>query len=66
MDDGTRDLWAISNGHFKIIADVDGSQEMYDLSADPYESANLLDGNLSAEQSEAKNSLENELANIRN
>jgi arylsulfatase B len=66
MDDGTQDLWAISNGLYKIIADANGSQKMYNLATDPYEAVNLLDGNLTSEASEAKASLENELANIRN
>ena len=66
MNDGTQDLWAISDGQFKIIANPGGTVEMYDLSVDPYEGSNLLDGILNAEQTEAKAALESELANIRN
>jgi len=60
------DKWAISNGHYKLIVSVDGDEEMFDLTIDPYESNNLLNGVLNNNQIEAKSALENELLQIRN
>ncbi len=58
--------WAISNGEYKLIINIDGDEEMYKLSADPYENENLLDSNLDQEAANAKILLENELLLIRN
>jgi len=66
MNDGTNDLWAISSFRYKIIANSSGSQEMYDLLEDPYESNNLLLSTLSNEQQAAKTEMEMELDAIRN
>lgn len=66
MTNGNRDLWAISNGKFKLIVNANGSEEMYDLENDPYEADDLLLGNLNANQQNGKAALEAELMVIRN
>lgn len=60
------DGWCIRSRDFKLIEFTGGGQEMYNLSNDPYESDNLLDGVLSSEQSSAKTSLEAAASLIRN
>ena len=42
-----------------------GAEEFYDLHADPYESNNLLGGELSAEQLSAYETLQAEIARLR-
>lgn len=64
-DDGMNDLWTISNGNYKIIEYGNRDQEMYDLSLDPYEQNNLLNGTLSTTELNIKTELETELLNIR-
>ncbi|MEM9545037.1 MAG: sulfatase-like hydrolase/transferase [Bacteroidota bacterium] len=66
MTNTTDELWAISNGSYKLIVNANGDEEMYHLSSDPYEVENLLDASLSSEQQNAKTELEAELVNIRN
>ncbi len=66
MNNGTDDLWAISNGMFKLIVNANGNQELYDLTVDPYESNNLLNGTLTTNAENVKAELEIELAAIRN
>ncbi|TNE47263.1 MAG: sulfatase [Bacteroidetes bacterium] len=66
MNDGTDDLWAISNGAYKLIINANGQKELYDLSDDPYEKNNLLTGTLTTEANNAKVELEAELVKIRN
>lgn len=66
MNDGTNDLWTISNGTYKLIVNANGQKEMYHLKTDPYENTNLLDGTLTNNQTSAKTALEEELAIIRN
>lgn len=65
-DNETTDLWAISNGEFKLIISANGNEEMYNLINDPYENDDLLDGTLNANEENAKIALEAELLNIRN
>jgi arylsulfatase B len=66
MNDGEDDLWAISNGSYKLIVDANGSEEMYDLVNDPYEQNELLATGLTPDAESAKMALEEELLNIRN
>jgi arylsulfatase A-like enzyme len=66
MNDGTKDLWTISNGEFKLIVNANGTEEMYDLINDPYENNNLLDATLTTDEATGKLTLETELAIIRN
>ena len=66
MNNDTDDLWAISNGTYKLIEDAEGGQELFHLADDPYEEFNLLDNDLSAEADNAKSLLEEELDKIRN
>jgi arylsulfatase B len=66
IDDGTDDLWTVSNGEFKLIVNANGNEEMYNLFNDPYESNDLLNGTLTTEEVNAKVELETELTNIRN
>lgn len=63
---GTEDEWAISNGVYKLIVSSVGIAEMYNLVNDPYENSNLLNGNLSTIEQNAKLALETELTNIQN
>ncbi len=63
--DGTDDLWAISNGKYKLILSSTGAKQMFNLSTDAYETVNLLNGTLTTEQNTAKTALETELNNIR-
>jgi arylsulfatase A-like enzyme len=66
MNDGTDDLWTISNGEFKLIVNANGNKEMYNLLSDPYENNNLLNITLMSEEENAKIELETELLIIRN
>ena len=65
MNDGTRDIWTISNGRFKLIVNADGTEELYNMNNDPYEDNNLLDGTLMTGAENNKMELEAELAVIR-
>jgi len=64
-DDGINDIWVLSDGQYKLFTDSNGNQEMYNLETDPYETNNLLNGVLDSTQQEIKETLENELAQIR-
>lgn len=64
-NDGTIDQWAIANKEYKLIVDANGTEELYQLSTDPYEQTNLLNSPLSSSASSAKAALEAELAVIR-
>lgn len=66
MNNGTDDLWAISNGEFKLIVNSDGSEMFYNLISDPYEDNNLLNATLKTNEENAKIELEAELLIIRN
>jgi arylsulfatase B len=66
INNGTTDVWAISNGEYKLIVDADENEEMYHLATDPYESSDLTNGSLSTIEQNAKLTLEAELTNIRN
>ncbi len=66
MNNGTDDLWAISNGAYKLIVNATGNKEMYNLANDPYEQNDLLNEELSTEAESIKVELEEELLNIRN
>ena len=41
-DDGTNNLWTISNGGYKLLKNVNGNDEFYNLNNDPYEQNNLI------------------------
>jgi arylsulfatase A-like enzyme len=66
ISETTSDIWTIRNDQYKLIVMPNGTDEMYDLVADPYENVNLLTSTLSTEATTAKQSLEAELAVIRN
>ena len=66
MNNGTDDIWAISNGDYKLIVNANGEEELYYLDIDPYESDNLLEETLSDPAAAAKLQLESELLEIRN
>ncbi len=66
MNDGTVDLWTISNGEFKLIVNANGAKELYHLTNDPYETNNLLNATLQANEAAAQAALEAELLIIRN
>jgi len=65
IKDDVNDMWAISNGKYKLIVNASGAKQLYHLTNDPYESVNLLSGNLTSEQSSAMTALESELLVIR-
>lgn len=65
INDGTNDMWAISNGTYKLIENATGTKQLYFLTSDPYELTNLLNGTLTSAQTSAKNALETELNTIR-
>ncbi|MGB1037935.1 MAG: sulfatase-like hydrolase/transferase [Bacteroidia bacterium] len=64
-DNGSTDVWTISNGSHKLIEYADADSELYNLTSDPYEQNNLLEGTLTSEDSAAKLVLEEEVARIR-
>lgn len=66
MNDGTTDAWSISNGAYKLIINIDGAEQLYNLTNDPYEGVDLLLGTLTASAQDAKIVLEAELDVIRN
>lgn len=59
------DLWAISNGEYKLIVNLNGTKEMFNLTKDRYEKINLFNNTLSNADSIANLDLETELSNIR-
>lgn len=65
MDNGTDNLWTISNGSYKLIQFESGEEELYHLIDDPYESNDLLLGQPDDEALDNKAVLEAELENIR-
>ena len=65
IKDDNNDMWAISNGKYKLIVNATGDKQLFYLTTDPYESSNLLDGNLTPEQSSAMVALETQLLLIR-
>jgi hypothetical protein len=65
MNSDRLDSWTIRNQKYKIIANLSGTQEMYNLQTDTYENINLLSSSLSNEENTAKNELETEINEIR-
>lgn len=64
LKDGVDESWTISNGTYKLLIKNTGT-EMYNLSSDPYENTDLLKGDLSLTEQNAKIELESELSKIR-
>lgn len=64
-DNGTTDNWTISNGKYKLIENANSNKEFYDLTNDPYEQNDLLNGTLTIIEMNAKTVLETELLNLR-
>lgn len=65
MSSPNHDRWAISDGQYKLIIELGGTDEFYDLLADPYENSNLMNEGLSTNQASRKADLEAELISIR-
>jgi arylsulfatase A-like enzyme len=65
IKDDNNDMWAISNGKYKLIVNATGDKQLFYLTTDPYESINLLDSNLTPEQTSAMLALETQLLLIR-
>lgn len=65
MDDDNIDAWTLRNNRYKLILNANGNEEMYDLTNDPYEQNNLLNGTLTSNETTAKLDLEAELLKIR-
>ncbi len=65
MSSPNHDRWAISDGQYKLIIESGGTDEFYDLLADPYENSNLMNEGLSTNQASRKADLEAELLSIR-
>ncbi|MGK0389723.1 MAG: arylsulfatase A-like enzyme [Maribacter sp.] len=57
--------WTIRNSTYKLNNWYDGTQALFNLIDDPYESDDLLEGTLSTIEQSAKNELESEAASIR-
>ncbi|MEL6673334.1 MAG: sulfatase-like hydrolase/transferase [Bacteroidota bacterium] len=55
---------AVRNAQYKLILRDDGSQEMYDLWADSFETADLLLGSLTSDQSQVRDELAREADSI--
>lgn len=66
MDDGNTDAWTISNGNYKLMVESDGTERLFDLRDDPYETTPLVLSQLTQEAEIAKLELETELNIIRN
>ncbi len=64
LKDGVEESWTISNGTYKLLI-KNTATEMYNLTADPYENMDLLKGDLSVTEQNAKIELESELSKIR-
>jgi arylsulfatase B len=64
LKDGVEESWTISNGTYKLLI-KNSAPEMYNLTADPYENMDLLKGDLSVTEQNAKIELESELSKIR-
>jgi len=58
------DVYTIRNMQYKIIYDVAGNKEFFDLIADPFEANNLLLGVLGEEQKSSKLDLEQQMRTI--
>lgn len=65
IKDDNNDMWAISNGKYKLIVNATGDKQLFYLTTDPYESINLLNGNLTPDQTSAMLALEAQLILIR-
>ncbi len=65
IKDDNNDMWAISNGKYKLIVTATGDKQLFYLTTDPYESINLLNGNLTPDQTSAMLALEAQLILIR-
>ncbi len=65
IKDDNNDMWAISNGKYKLIVNATGDKQLFYLTTDPYESINLLNGNLTPDQTSAMLALETQLLVIR-
>ena len=65
IKDDNNDMWAISNGKYKLIVTATGDKQLFYLTTDPYESINLLNGNLTPDQTSAMLALETQLLLIR-
>lgn len=65
IKDDNNDMWAISNGKYKLIVTATGDKQLFYLTTDPYESINLLNGNLTPDQTSAMLALETQLLVIR-
>ncbi|SHI30367.1 Arylsulfatase A [Mesonia phycicola] len=66
MKNEKNDAWTISNGTYKLLVFVNGKEEMYNLSTDPYEKNNILNSTLNSIEKKSKEELEIELLRIRN
>lgn len=60
-----RSGYAIRNEKYKLFVFDNGTEELYDLVNDPYESTNLNDGNLTNEENSAIQALKAEASQIR-
>ena len=58
------DVYTIRNTQYKLIYDIDGNKEYFDLIADPFETNNLLLADLSDAQKSAQSELEQQMFEI--
>jgi len=64
-DDRSMMGYTIRDSQYKLIVLDSGSEKMYDLISDPYESSDLLSSTLTAEQKKAKEALKQKVLEIR-
>jgi arylsulfatase B len=65
IDDGSRNVWTLREQRYKLIENVDGDEEIYDLLSDPYETKDLLRGTLTPDQTAMRVSLKARIDSIR-
>lgn len=65
LKDNDSERWTIRNKQYKLIEDLEGNQEFYDLVNDSFEFNNILESVLTTEQLVVKADLEIEVAQIR-
>jgi arylsulfatase A-like enzyme len=58
--------YTIRDARYKLIVLESGSEKMYDLQADPYENTNLLNRDLSDQEMQSKQELEEYIGQIQN
>jgi arylsulfatase A-like enzyme len=65
-DDAEQNIWAVSNGAYKLIVSASGNMQLYNLINDPYEQTDIISmGQLSTEHEAVLGELQSALDDIR-